>query len=229
VEKLSREVLIGNVPAEISERNLLAFLNDAMERARLCSSNYKPFVRCRLANKQAFVECATTDDATKVLGLNGICFHGSYLRMSYGSRRLHFRAPTTRLRECKRESQRNRYGSLMPSPSSEAILREGTTTCPPSNVLKLKNMIHIDDLESDEDYEDLMREIKEECNRFGTLGRVMIPRSGINTCTVFLEYRSVAEAANAIKAIRGKMFEGEIIEVDYFDGNLNEIMLQYEQ
>jgi splicing factor U2AF subunit len=49
-------------------------------------------------------------------------------------------------------------------------------TQPPTEVLCLMNMVTPEELEDDEEYEDIMEDIKEECNKYGYVVSIEIPR-----------------------------------------------------
>ena len=85
-DKINRELFVGNTPPGTSEMLLLQFLNGAMRRIKLCKENESPIRNCRVNQKFAFVECATIEDANKILNLNGIPFLGSGLKVSRPSK-----------------------------------------------------------------------------------------------------------------------------------------------
>lgn len=47
---------------------------------------------------------------------------------------------------------------------------------PPTEVLCLLNMVTPDELKDEEEYEDILEDIKEECNKYGVVRSVEIPR-----------------------------------------------------
>lgn len=47
---------------------------------------------------------------------------------------------------------------------------------PPTEVLCLLNMVTPDELRDEEEYEDILEDIKEECNKYGVVRSVEIPR-----------------------------------------------------
>lgn len=50
------------------------------------------------------------------------------------------------------------------------------TSGPPTEVLCLLNMVTPDELRDEEEYEDILEDIKEECNKYGSVRSVEIPR-----------------------------------------------------
>lgn len=74
----------------------------------------------------------------------------------------------------------------------------------PSRILVLKNMISMKDLEIDEEYNDLVEDIKDECSKFGHILSLKIPRPMMGLAVpglgkIFIEYTGVDEAKEAKK------------------------------
>jgi len=86
-----------------------------------------------------------------------------------------------------------------------------------TRIVELTNMVTAADLESNQDYEDIMEDTKEECCQFGSLKSVIIPRSGNEKMKVFLEYTSVEDATKAIKSLSGRSFDGRKVIASYVD------------
>ncbi|KAJ4850780.1 hypothetical protein Tsubulata_013831 [Turnera subulata] len=96
-----------------------------------------------------------------------------------------------------------------------------------TKVLCLTEAITSDVLGDDEEYEEILEDMREECGKFGTrihgtLVNVIIPRPsqtgeqmpGIGK--VFLEYSDTAGCANARNALNGRKFGGNIVNVLYY-------------
>ena len=104
-------------------------------------------------------------------------------------------------------------GNAAPAPEAPAPAPTG----PSSKVVELKNMLTAQDLESNEDYEEIMEDTKDECSQFGSLRSVIIPRSGPGVTKIFLEYISNDDAAKAIQGLAGRTFDGRKVEAVFFD------------
>ena len=119
-----------------------------------------------------------------------------------------------------------------PIPLSEIV-----TTPPPqiipdqTRILVLLNMVTDDDLASDDDYQDLITEVREECAKFGSLLSIKIPRAQDNVelsaiRKVFLEYATLPDALAAQSELQGRKFGPNIVETrflseaDYAAGKL---------
>ena len=106
----------------------------------------------------------------------------------------------------------NNAASIQPTPAYSAP----APTTPPSNIVELTNMLSEEDLQSDQDYEEIMEDTKEECGQFGALKSVIIPRDGAGLTKIFLEYVSMDDAAKAIQGLAGRTFDGKAVQATYF-------------
>lgn len=97
-----------------------------------------------------------------------------------------------------------------------------STVSNPSPVLRLFNIISLEDLEEDEDYEALLEDLREGCEKFGTVVNLHVPRVQQDGSEVpglgyaFVQYSSVLEAAKAAKLLRLKTFNGKQVQLDYY-------------
>lgn len=91
----------------------------------------------------------------------------------------------------------------------------------PSEVLVLLNMVANEDLADDEEYEDILLDIREECEKFGAVVDVKIPRPtpgggdvpGLGKC--FVHFRTAADAAAAQAALAGRKFGDNTVVTSY--------------
>ena len=110
-----------------------------------------------------------------------------------------------------------------------AFAGAGTALPPPppaTKILVLLNMVTKDDLVDDEEYADLFADIKEECDKFGSLNSVTVPRAGEKgEGKVILEYASSGDAEKAREMLEGREFGDSVVaasyleEKDYQEGN----------
>ena len=107
-----------------------------------------------------------------------------------------------------------------------------------TEVLILMNMVTVDDLKDDEEYEDILEDIKEECGKYGQVKSIEIPRpiegvdvpgvgkvgvSPVRTQTrpqVFVEFVTTADAQKAQHAITGRKFANRVVLTAYFPPDL---------
>ena len=108
----------------------------------------------------------------------------------------------------------NNAAAIQASTASNATTT--TPSKPQSNVVELKNMLSEQDLQSDEDYEEILEDTKDECGQFGALKSVIIPRDGPGKTKIFLEYMGKDDAAKAIAGLAGRTFDGKAVQATYF-------------
>ncbi|CAH0564356.1 unnamed protein product [Brassicogethes aeneus] len=93
---------------------------------------------------------------------------------------------------------------------------------PPTEVLCLLNMVTPDELKDEEEYEDILEDIKEECNKYGVVRSIEIPRpiEGVEVpgCgKVFVEFNSVLDCQKAQQTLTGRKFSNRVVVTSYFD------------
>ncbi|GBP86612.1 Splicing factor U2AF 50 kDa subunit [Eumeta japonica] len=93
---------------------------------------------------------------------------------------------------------------------------------PATEVLCLLNMVTPDELRDEEEYEDILEDIKEECNKYGCVRSIEIPRpiDGVEVpgCgKVFVEFNSVADCQKAQQTLTGRKFSNRVVVTSYFD------------
>ncbi|XP_063825067.1 splicing factor U2AF 50 kDa subunit isoform X1 [Ostrinia nubilalis] len=93
---------------------------------------------------------------------------------------------------------------------------------PPTEVLCLLNMVTPDELRDEEEYEDILEDIKEECNKYGCVRSIEIPRpiEGVEVpgCgKVFVEFNSIADCQKAQQTLTGRKFSNRVVVTSYFD------------
>lgn len=93
---------------------------------------------------------------------------------------------------------------------------------PPTEVLCLLNMVSPEELKDEEEYEDILEDIREECNKYGVVKSVEIPRpiEGVDVpgCgKVFVEFNSVIDCQKAQQHLTGRKFANRVVVTSYFD------------
>jgi splicing factor U2AF subunit len=89
-------------------------------------------------------------------------------------------------------------------------------------VLQLLNMVTVDELLDNEDYEEIKEDIFEECSKFGKILSLKIPRpssggrqqSGVGK--IYIKFDTEQSATNALKALAGRKFSDRTVVVSYF-------------
>ncbi|KAK7334431.1 hypothetical protein VNO80_26188 [Phaseolus coccineus] len=94
-----------------------------------------------------------------------------------------------------------------------------------TKVVCLTHAVSADELKDDEDYEEILDDMRQECSKFGTLVNVVIPRpphdgepaAGVGK--VFLEYVDVDGATKARAGLNGRKFDGNQVVAVFYPEN----------
>ncbi|XP_060186927.1 splicing factor U2af large subunit B-like isoform X3 [Lycium barbarum] len=136
--------------------------------------------------------------------------------------------------------RRASQGTLEPKPEQESVLMHVQQQIAiqrlmlqpgglPTKILCLTHVVSADELKDDEDYEDIMEDMRTECGKFGNLVNLVIPRPrpdgeptpGVGK--VFLEYADVESASRAQQGLNGRKFGGnQVIAVFYSENKFFE-------
>uniref|UniRef100_A0A1I8IIN5 Splicing factor U2AF subunit n=1 Tax=Macrostomum lignano TaxID=282301 RepID=A0A1I8IIN5_9PLAT len=111
--------------------------------------------------------------------------------------------------------------SLIPS-NVPGLQTAGMEAGPPTEVLVLMNMVTPEELEDEEEYEDILDDVREECGRYGTVRSLEIPRGvkGVEVAGVgkiFVEFASVEDCQKALEALTGRKFNNRVVVTSYYD------------
>ena len=96
------------------------------------------------------------------------------------------------------------------------------TSGPPTEVLCMLNMVTPEELRDEEEYMDILENVREECNKYGVVRSVDIPRpiEGVvvpGCGKVFVEFNSIVDCQRAQQAVTGRKFSSHIVVTSYFD------------
>ncbi|XP_010254910.1 PREDICTED: splicing factor U2af large subunit B isoform X2 [Nelumbo nucifera] len=129
--------------------------------------------------------------------------------------------------------RRANQGASQPKPEQENVLLQAQQQVAlqrlvfqggalPTKVVCLTQIVGADELKDDEEYEDIMEDMKGEGGKYGTLVNVVIPRPNPNgepspgVGKVFLEYADVDGSAKARQGLNGRKFGGNQVEAVFY-------------
>lgn len=92
----------------------------------------------------------------------------------------------------------------------------------PTRVLLLKNIVNRSEIQNDDEYQDILDDVREECSQHGPVLKVQIPRvkDGYPSAaegTVFVEFADVESAKRSANSLKGRKFADQIVIVNYYD------------
>jgi len=202
--KVYRELFVGNTSPEMNEVDLQEFMGAAMQQVGLTTQPGNPIVTTRLSGKFAFVELRSIEETNNALNLNGIPYMGMSLRVGRPSK---YNGPTVPHLDWNDLLVKYVSGDLKPQ----------ATAPTPTRVISLSNMVTEQDIADDVDYKEILEDTTEECQQFGEVVSVTIPRQGApGTGKVFVEFSSQEASQKASQTLSGRTFDGRRVEVTYF-------------
>ncbi|CAI9109370.1 OLC1v1009181C1 [Oldenlandia corymbosa var. corymbosa] len=95
----------------------------------------------------------------------------------------------------------------------------------PTKVVCLKDVVNVEELRNDDDYEEIVDDMRAECGKFGTLANLLISRPGPNgellpgVGRVFLEFADVESAVKARDGLNGRKFGGNPVVAVFYPEN----------
>jgi len=83
-------------------------------------------------------------------------------------------------------------------------------------------MVNPEDLKDDDNYEELLEDVAEECNNHGTVKSIVIPR-GVEDASlgrIFVSFVEKESAQKAYGAVAGRKFNGKVVRAHYYPEEL---------
>jgi len=151
-----------------------------------------------------YVDTSITDQA--VAGLNG---------MRLGDKKLIVQRASV---GAKNMAAMNVAPVQIQVPGMEGVTGPGQ----PTEVLCLLNMVQADEFQDEEEYEDIVEDIREECSKYGAVKSIEIPRPvpGVDVPglgKVFIEFLGIPECQKAQHSLTGRKFSNRVVVTSYFD------------
>jgi len=205
VQDTPYKLFVGGLPSYLTEEQVKELLTSF---GPLRSFNLVKDVASGLSKGYAFAEYADpsiTDSA--IAGLNG---------MQLGEKKLVVQLASV---GAKGQSY-NASAPVAIQVPGMGIMSQGSG--PATDVLCLMNMVVPEELKEDEEYEDILEDIREECSKYGYVKSLDIPRPMANVDVpgvgkVFIEFGSVMDCQKAQQALTGRKFANRVVVTSYFD------------
>lgn len=86
----------------------------------------------------------------------------------------------------------------------------------PSPVLRLLNLIDDSHLQSEEEYEDILEDMKEECQKYGSVVSLLIPKENPGKGQVFVEFANSCDSKEAQRLLTGRTFDGKFVVATFY-------------
>jgi len=122
------------------------------------------------------------------------------------------------------------FASMNSMNQPASILVAGCT--PPTTVLCLSNMVIAEDIENDQDYEEILDDVKQECSGYGVVKSLLIPRPNTDdpklqkeVGKIYVEFETLENAWTASQSIQGRKFNERVIKTDYISPEFYKALL----
>lgn len=91
-----------------------------------------------------------------------------------------------------------------------------------TEVLCLMNMITLDDLLDDDEYQEILEDVREECGKYGRVRNVIVPRPIEGQAVpgqgkIFCEFASPEDTKKAAGALAGRKFANRVVVTSYYN------------
>lgn len=92
----------------------------------------------------------------------------------------------------------------------------------PSNVVCLTQVVSADELRDDQEFEEILEDMREECGKFGTIVNIVIPRPAPSgefppgVGKVFIQYLDTQDSTKAKSALSGRKFGDNTVVAAYY-------------
>ncbi|KAJ5223043.1 uncharacterized protein N7469_009283 [Penicillium citrinum] len=197
------KICVANIPPFIPEEAVTMLLKSFGE--------LKSFILVKDASTEEsrgiafceYVEPSSTPIAVE--GLNGMELGDRHLKVSYAS------IGTTQA-----------VGLDMGVNAMSMFAKTTSQDMETGRVLQLLNMVTVDELLDNDDYEEILEDVTDECSKFGKVLSLKIPRpSGGNRQSpgvgkIYVKFDTEQSATNALKALAGRKFSDRTVVVSYF-------------
>ncbi|XP_031174068.1 serine/threonine-protein kinase Kist isoform X1 [Sander lucioperca] len=86
----------------------------------------------------------------------------------------------------------------------------------PTPVLRLLNLIDDSHLHNEEEYEEILEDMKEECQKYGSVVSLLIPKENPGKGQVFVEYANSSDSKEAQRLLTGRTFDGKFVVATFY-------------
>lgn len=213
----ARRLYVGNIPFGCTDDELREFFRSNMDTCRFVKEPGNPVLACQinLDKNFAFLEFRTVEETTAAMALDGILCKGQSLKI----RRPHDYQPIP-----GSEPTPTPVGAALSGVGALPI--EAVTSAVPiqKEVLCLMNLFEPDELRDDNEYLEILEDITTECQKFGIVRSIEVPRPiGDGDTSIpglgkaFVEFASANDAQRAQLNLGGRRFGNRIAVTSFFD------------
>ncbi|GAB5356228.1 hypothetical protein AAMO2058_000272900 [Amorphochlora amoebiformis] len=239
VTRQARRLYVGNLPVGLglTDAALMEFFKATVPQLGLKTPNPILSVWMSQGGTFCFVEFRAVEDTDKCMTLmQGLTLGGRLLRIG---RPADYKAPPPHLANYIVPMNPGIPGTMGEKSQASAIAKDQSPKNPvvPSPVLMMLNMVTAGELVEDEEFNDIRNQVGIECEKFGRVFSVVIPRpasveddqdEGVDddqdlvdhkskgVGRIFVEYATSEEAKEARSKLHGRNFGGNKVVVKFY-------------
>jgi len=101
---------------------------------------------------------------------------------------------------------------------------------PVTTIVLLQNMVKESELNDDEEFKDIVSDVKEECSKFGAVEKVVIPRPaseskvedpegprvGVGVGRIFVKFKDTDASQKAYTTLNGRLFNENVVRANFY-------------
>lgn len=214
--KICRELYIGNMPEGVNDVKMTQFFNDEMRRRNMIDNNLpgpNACIQARINGRFAFVEFRSIEETDQALTLNGAMFSGCSLRV--GRPKAYMGPPG---------SAQAQQAAMMAGAGMNTMGGLGGGT--PTVAIQMQNMVTVEELRDDEEFADLVEDIRGEMEKYGPVDTLEIPRPPVDGevpegCgIIYVKFKEVTGAIKAQLELEGRTFGGNCVTCSFYPEDL---------
>lgn len=196
------KISVTNIPAYLSEEQIMELL--------VAFGKLKSFVLVKdkhTEESRGIAFCEYHDSSVTSVAIDGLN------NMMLGDRALKVQKASYGIQQVAGELSVNAMSMLAGTTSLDGDV---------SRVVQLLNMVTADELMDNDDYEEIRDDVQEECEKFGTIVSLKIPRptggsrQSAGVGKIFIKYENSDQATKALKALAGRKFADRTVVATYF-------------
>lgn len=222
-----RKLYIGNLPNGITSPILVKMLNAALKSINPTEyASIEPIISAWINddNHYGFIEFINADYATKGFVLNGFNFLGQVLKL--GRPKTYQKSPPSSPLSSQTPPvpppASNSFASLLLNDAkfSEKNMKKITF---PTKLLCFVNIVKGCNLDDDDEYQFLIDDVKKECQKYGNVVAVLLPRKDIEgkilegIGNAYVLFDDVEGSKRARKELSLRRFDNKIVTIRYED------------
>jgi len=211
-----KKLYIGNLPIGLTPPILLQFLNSALMKLKPnLFYNGSPIVTCWISSDghYAFIEFRSIEEANAGFILNGYKILDKPLKIG---------RPKSYIGLTENNDVLNTAAYAFLNKDKNK-LNKGKKIVFPTNVLNFVGMVKEIDIENEDVYNEIKNDVKLECEEFGKVEEIFMPRKDIDENdvpgigNVYVKFDNVDSAKNARKNLISRRFDGRLLTIKYYE------------